>query len=70
MPAYLIIRDFPIGLSVPYILASDGVFFFLLAEPDLLLGTNSTGRHHDHCLPCLRMAFLMDDARTEIVFPT
>ena len=28
MPAYLIIRDFPIGLSVPYILASDGVFSF------------------------------------------
>lgn len=27
MPAYFIIRDVPIRLSVPYILASDGVFF-------------------------------------------
>ena len=39
MPAYLIIRDFPIGLSVPYMLASDGVSSFLiLVEPELWLG--------------------------------
>ena len=27
MPTYFTIWDFPIGLSVPYISASDGVFF-------------------------------------------
>ena len=48
IPAYLIIRDFAIGLSVPYMLASDGVssffFFLILVEPELWLGNELHGK--------------------------
>lgn len=38
MPTYLIVRDFPLGLSVPYILASDGVSFFLFGRTKFVVG--------------------------------
>lgn len=35
---FLIIRSFPTGLSVPYILASDGVFLFSFGNTKLVVG--------------------------------
>jgi hypothetical protein len=54
MPAYLIIPDFTnFGFPVPYILASDGVFFFSFWQrPNLWLGKRILQEgNYDPCLP-------------------